>query len=97
VGLSTVKAIVANKIAPGLLDRYLGRTGYDSQQGEDPLPPDRPANLWQPVPGLHRAHGSFDEQAKPYSGTLWLDTHRGWVLAAGAAAVALLLGGRRRR
>jgi NAD(P)-dependent dehydrogenase (short-subunit alcohol dehydrogenase family) len=32
VGAPTVQAILGNKILPGLLDRYLGRTGYDSQQ-----------------------------------------------------------------
>src|SRR5437879_10736325 len=32
VGGSTVATILANRVAPGLLDRYLGRTGYDAQQ-----------------------------------------------------------------
>jgi NAD(P)-dependent dehydrogenase (short-subunit alcohol dehydrogenase family) len=32
VGMSTVKAIVGNKIVPGLLDRFLGRNGYEAQQ-----------------------------------------------------------------
>src|SRR5205085_2739538 len=32
VGGPTVAAIVGNKLAPGILDYYLGRTGYDSQQ-----------------------------------------------------------------
>jgi len=51
VGLPTVEAIVANKIAPSLLDRYLARTGYDSQQHDGAEDPTRPDNLWQPVPG----------------------------------------------
>ncbi|MYS19400.1 MULTISPECIES: SDR family oxidoreductase, partial [unclassified Streptomyces] len=32
VGASTVATILGNKVAAGLLDRYLARTGYDSQQ-----------------------------------------------------------------
>lgn len=42
VGLPTLLAIYANRVAPGLLDRYLGRTGYDSQQHDEPVDPDRP-------------------------------------------------------
>ena len=49
VGGSTVKAIVGQMLTPGLLDVYLGRTGYDSQQREEPDSPDRPYNLWRPV------------------------------------------------
>ena len=63
IGLPTVKAIVADKIAPGLLDRYLARTGYDSQQYDGAEDPNRPDNLWQPVPGDHGAHGAFDARA----------------------------------
>src|SRR5438045_2412517 len=57
VGLPTLEAIVANKIAPGWLDHYLARTGYDSQQHDGPEDPNRSTNLWQPVPGDHGAHG----------------------------------------
>ncbi len=49
VGASTVGAIVGNKIAPGLLDHYLARTGYKSQQTGEPEDPSRPNNLWTPV------------------------------------------------
>src|SRR5262249_17008514 len=59
VGLPSVEAIVANKIAPGLLDHYLARTGYDSQQHDGAADPNRPNNLWQPVPGDHGAHVAF--------------------------------------
>ena len=43
------QAIVGNKLAPGLLDRYLARTGYDAQQTDEPEDPDRPDNLWEPA------------------------------------------------
>src|SRR2546423_11458874 len=63
VGGTTAATIVANAIAPGLLDRYLGRTGFDAQQTDEPEEPGRPFNLWQTVDGDHGAHGRFDRQA----------------------------------
>jgi hypothetical protein len=97
VGGSTVATLVTNKLAPGLLDRYLGRTGYRSQQTDRPRDPDRPANLWAPVPGDHGAHGRFDDRAHPRSLQLAATTHRGWIGAAavGLAGLAVLRWGRR--
>jgi NAD(P)-dependent dehydrogenase (short-subunit alcohol dehydrogenase family) len=63
VGLPTVEAIVGNKLAPGLLDRYLARTGYRAQQTDEPARPDRADNLWAPLPGDAGAHGRFDDRA----------------------------------
>jgi NAD(P)-dependent dehydrogenase (short-subunit alcohol dehydrogenase family) len=88
VGLPSVKAIVANKIAPGLLDHILARSGYDSQQYDGPEDPNRPDNLWQPVPGDHGAHGAFDARAKECSPQLWTSEHRAWI-AMGVAALAI--------
>ncbi len=79
IGLPTVKAIVADKIAPALLDHYLARTGYDSQQYDGAEDPNRPDNLWQPVPGDHGAHGAFDARARSWSPQLWGIEHRGLV------------------
>ena len=76
IGPSTVFSILANRIAPGLLDRYLAKTGYESQQTGEQVEPGRPANLFQPVPGDHGAHGSFDNSASAWSAQGWLDTHR---------------------
>ena len=90
VGLPTVKAIVANKIAPGLLDHYLARTGYDSQQHDGPEDSNRPSNLWQPVPGDHGAHGAFDARALSWSPQLWTSEHRTFL---GLAAVAFVIFG----
>jgi NAD(P)-dependent dehydrogenase (short-subunit alcohol dehydrogenase family) len=86
VGWPTVQAIVGNKIAPGLADLYLARTGYDAQQIDEPVPPDRPDNLFEPVPGDFAAHGRFDDRAKTRSVQLWLTKHRSWVLAGALAA-----------
>jgi short-subunit dehydrogenase len=94
VGMSTVEAIVGNKIAPGMLDHYLGKTGYASQQTSQPESPDRPNNLWEPLPGDHGAHGSFDQRATGKSWELRVSLNRVW-LAAGftiGAATALVAG-----
>jgi hypothetical protein len=87
VGGPTVAAIVANRVAPGLLDRYLGWTGYRSQQTEEPRDLDRPFNLYEPVPGDHGAHGAFDGAATARSLQAWASRHRG-ALAAMALAIA---------
>src|SRR5215469_2104278 len=42
VGGSTAATIFAQKFAAPLLDRYLGKTGYDSQQTDQPEPAGRP-------------------------------------------------------
>jgi NAD(P)-dependent dehydrogenase (short-subunit alcohol dehydrogenase family) len=62
VGGSTVATIWANKLIPGLLDGYLGRTGFKSQQTDRPAEP-HPDYLFAPVPGDHGAHGCFDDRA----------------------------------
>jgi short chain dehydrogenase len=87
VGLSTIKAIVGNMIAPSLGDWYLSRVGYTAQQTQEPADPTRPHNLWTPVPGDHGAHGAFDARAREASLQLWANTHRGW-LALAALGVA---------
>ncbi len=82
VGTPTVQAIEGNKLAPGLLDTYLARTCYDGQQTEEPVSPDRPNNLFEPVPGDHGAHGIFDNRARTSSVQLWQTTHRSsWIPA----------------
>jgi NAD(P)-dependent dehydrogenase (short-subunit alcohol dehydrogenase family) len=99
VGWPTVKAVVGNKLAPGWLDHYLASHGVDAQMTDEPADPNRPDNLWEPVPGDHGAHGAFDARARSVSTQLWLDRNRGWVALAGLGAAGLacaaLLGGRR--
>jgi short-subunit dehydrogenase len=63
VGLSTSLTVTANKFVPALLDRYLARTGFDSQQSDEADSADRPDNLYEPVPGGFAAHGRFDDRA----------------------------------
>lgn len=89
VGASTLEAVQGNKVAPALLDKYLARTGYDAQQTREPVDPDRPNNLFEPVPGDHGAHGIFDARAHSSSLQLWETTHRKWVAAGFGIAGAL--------
>jgi hypothetical protein len=97
--------LIANAVAPGLLDRYLAKTGYSSQQDDRPQPADRPANLWEPADGPdghdYTAHGSFDARSTDRSRQLWASQHHGRLAAAGTAlaatAGAAILGARARR
>jgi hypothetical protein len=97
VGLSTEVAIIGNKIAPGIGDWYLAKTGYDSQQTDEPEDPGRPDNLWQPADGDRDfgAHGRFDARAHPDSSQEWLTEHRSAAaIACGLAAVAIIMAAR---
>ncbi|GLV78326.1 SDR family oxidoreductase [Streptomyces hygroscopicus] len=89
IGGSTVATLLGQRFAAGLLDRYLARTGYDSQQTDEPVDPSRAVNLWKPVDDAHGAdhgpHGVFDRQAHSRSPQLWVSRHRR-PLALGAAA-----------
>jgi len=87
LGFSTVKAILGNRIAPGLIDRYLAKAGYSGQLTDDPLPENPPANLFDPVPGNYAAHGRFDSSSRRRSVEFFTDRHRAGML--GAAALGL--------
>jgi len=89
VGTPTVKAILGNRVAGGLLDWYLARTGVESQQTTEPEDPRRPHNLWSPVDGDHGARGAFGERARDRSPQAWLATHR---VTSTALAIATLTG-----
>ncbi len=97
VGMPTVKAILGNRVMPGLLDWYLGKTGYNSQQHDGQADPDRQFNLWEPVDVNedYGAHGSFDERATNSAPELWASMHRdllcGGLLALGLAGCATWL------
>ncbi len=91
VGSSTVGTLMANAVAPGLLDRYLGRTGFASQQTSEPRSDDAPVNLWQPADGPDGrdfgAHGAFDDRAHSGSAQQWV-AHRYPQLGAALGATA---------
>lgn len=95
VGSSTMATLAANAIAPGLLDRYLGRTGFQAQQTASPHDSQAPVNLWEPADGSDGkdfgARGIFSDQSHDRDPQLWASHHHGWLAAAGAAITAAAL------
>jgi NAD(P)-dependent dehydrogenase (short-subunit alcohol dehydrogenase family) len=97
VGAVTTGVIWANKLAAGLGDRYLARTGYDSQQTDEPADPDRPNNLWHPLPGDHGPHGRFGDRTTHSSPQTWINERLPAVAMIAAGGAALLWGALRWR
>jgi len=94
VGWPTVKAIVGNKLMPGIGDHYLASMGYDAQQYDGVVPSDRPDNLDAPMDLVRDfgSHGDFDARARCFSWQLWASQNRGWLAAAAGAGLAGLVG-----
>ena len=90
VGWPTLKAILGNSIAPGYVDRYLARNGYDDQQSGEPSLPNRPDNLFAPVRGDFGAHGRFDDRSRSSSALLRLSKHRRAIAAAAAIGAGVV-------
>jgi NAD(P)-dependent dehydrogenase (short-subunit alcohol dehydrogenase family) len=63
IGTSTLKAILANMILPGYLDRYLAKNVFGQQETRTPVATARRDNLMTPVSGLHRVRGRFNNEA----------------------------------
>ncbi|MDP9226659.1 MAG: short-chain dehydrogenase, partial [Actinomycetota bacterium] len=91
VGAPTTATILADKVAPGALDHYLGRTGFKSQQTDEPVDAGRPNNLWEPVKGDAGARGEFDSKAHDRSAQLEMTMRRGWLIPVAAVAGGVLL------
>jgi short-subunit dehydrogenase len=87
VGGNVAAIIALNHLLPGLGDRYLARTNVDDQQGREPIDPDRPDYLYEPL-GDRGTHGPFDDEAKGRSIQLELTRRRGPLLAGAAAVTA---------
>ncbi|WP_309060583.1 hypothetical protein [Streptomyces sp.] len=92
VGGSTAATLVADAVAPGLLDHCRARTGYHSQHDEGEQ--EGPVNLWTPADGPHGrdhgAHGRFDDESTDRSPQDRLSRNRGRLgaLALGAGLLA---------
>jgi len=98
IGRPTVQAILANAMAPGILDRVLARIAIRGQQSLAPLPAHRPDNLFSPVSGGHAVHGTFDDEARSAVSAVRSSTLRFFLaVLAGLALVALSSGGKRLR
>jgi len=91
VGGTTAATLAANALAPGLFDRYLAKTGFKSQQSDEPKSPDAPQNLWRPADRRRDfgARGRFTRRSHDRSAQLWLSQHHGLLASfTGAAVVA---------
>lgn len=87
VGAPTVAAIIGQKLFPGLLDVYLGKTGYKSQQiPDEPKDPDAPNNLYNFVPGVHSARGKFSDRSTRTSVEIFFSLNRGLITLGTALA-----------
>jgi hypothetical protein len=93
VGGPTVQTLLLDKVAPGLLDLYLARNGYQAQQTDQPEDADRPNNLNRALDAAqdHGAHGSFDAEAHPTSWQFIASANRRWIGLATVGAFALAL------
>jgi hypothetical protein len=97
VGLPTALTILGNRVAPWLLDKYLGRTGYDAQQSDKSLAEMERPNLFNAADVDRGAHGVFDDKAHGRSAQTWASMHRGVVAGVGAVGATVAVLGRRRR
>ncbi|WP_303908203.1 SDR family oxidoreductase [Thiohalomonas denitrificans] len=94
VGWPAVKTIWGNKFFPALGDRLAAKQAWESQMIDETIDPDRPSNLYHPLPDFYGVHGRFSDRTRPFSVQFWLTTHRPFtttVLAVAVAAAALLL------
>lgn len=89
VGAPLLPVVLADKLAPAVTERFLAARGYEMQQDDEPLEPNRKDNLWTPVRGDHGAHGRFVGEAKPRSTQLWLNTRRNWLLGGILSGLSL--------
>jgi short-subunit dehydrogenase len=86
VGAQTPLIILANKLVPGWLDRYLAGEAVSGQATDRPVPKDRRDNLFHPAEGHHETEGSFGAEARS-SAMVWSSgTMR--ALAVGAVCIA---------
>lgn len=86
VGFSTLKTVCGNRLVPGYVDQVLAKIGYEFQQYDGLVEPNRENNLWDPVPVDFGAHGDFDASARSSDKLLWVETNRR-LLAVGVPAL----------
>lgn len=91
VAFPTFKAVWADKLAPQVADWYLARTGFDSQQDTEAEDPQRPCNLWEPMPAeYYTSRGRFSDIASAGSAWQMVNQYR-WLILGVLLLVAVLL------
>jgi NAD(P)-dependent dehydrogenase (short-subunit alcohol dehydrogenase family) len=87
VGWPTVRAIWAQRLAPGLADHLAARTAWDGQMYDGAADARQSNDLYEPVPGHQSAHGAFDARARASSWELQWTMRASW-LASSATRIA---------
>lgn len=95
LGGSSAIVVNANKVVPGLGDRYLALTGYRSQMRDEPRDPNQPDNLFAPADETkdYGAHGAFDDRSIGRSYEMWASEHLPLVLAGLTTGLAATIAG----
>jgi NAD(P)-dependent dehydrogenase (short-subunit alcohol dehydrogenase family) len=86
--------IVMQNIAPGLLDLFFTRFGFNGQKTSEPKMTIDPHSLYEPVRGEARVEGDFSAEAQPASPYTWLQLNpiaRRVISGAALVAVSLLM------
>lgn len=91
LGIPAYQPIIGNRLFPGFLDHHLARNGYESQQYDGRVDPERKNNLWEPVHGDHGAHGDFDQRARNFNPLFWIVSHLRGLATVTTGLVALAL------
>lgn len=91
VGASTAMTILGERLAPKLLDLYLGRSGVSSQQSGKEAPRLGP-NLYSASDEDldQHAHGAFDDEAHGSDPVLWMSMRRRAVVSGALGALGAI-------
>ncbi|GAA5234156.1 SDR family oxidoreductase [Verticiella sediminum] len=81
VGASTPLVVFGERLAPGLLDRYMARHAARGQDSGVPVPRERPDNLHEPAATGHDTRGTWGHEARTHA----------LVVSSGAATTAAWL------
>lgn len=95
VGWPTWKAILGNKLFPGLLDRYMAKQAWEGQFTDQDPAPSRKSNLFNSVEGLHNEKGAFTDREVTNKPVLWhVPNQNFWINGAALIliVIAFLLG-----
>jgi short-subunit dehydrogenase len=90
VGTDTLLLVAGGMVAPGYLDRRFASSMYAAQQTDEPLPAERPDNLFEPVEGHASARGRFGEGARDAAFVVGGDLARYLAVALGAVTLLVL-------
>lgn len=96
LGYPAWKAILGERLAPGVADRVLANEAWDGQMTDEPRREGRPDNLFDPVEGGDSdnwaARGRFTSRASDRSPMIWAGEHKSEIAIRGGAIALGVLG-----